>query len=523
MSLVRLSTEHRALAVELLLSSFRDDELDLILSQEGVYLGFQHELLDLKPADRRTRTAELSVLILGDGLLRNSHVREVVCRSKGIKVPTNWRPGSTAAAKACSDLGLPVVFAGTQPLPRPQLVEPLRARPTLPSLMDYQEEVLQEALDRLPESVLISLPTGGGKTRVGTEIVTRHLAGNGERSVLWLAHTEELCEQAAQCINEVWNATIGSESAALYRAWGRNAQKLTSGEMFQAADLFGPGKQRHQIVVSTPQSTLSLLESNVRFGALQSAFGALSLVVVDEAHRAAAPTYKRLLTGLIRERGSRLSVVGLSATPVRETYASDPFKGTRDLASLFRNLVEPVQTLGTTMSPVAALQERGVLAELRVHKLASSLRDARDLANQIAHHRKNAKSPSLAFVPTTAEAKVLASYLVELGETAESVTSKTPLPDRLVLIESLKSGQLDIICNCELLTTGFDAPQISQIFLARQTDSPVLYKQMVGRGLRGPQMGGSDACDLYLCGVELPFDADPNTTAFAREVWASRS
>lgn len=55
---------------------------------------------------------------------------------------------------------------------------------------------------------------------------------------------------------------------------------------------------------------------------------------------------------------------------------------------------------------------------------------------------------------------------------------------------------MNILINYEVLTTGFDATNIECVFIARPTQSVVLYSQMIGRGLRGPQMGGKEECLL---------------------------
>ena len=53
------------------------------------------------------------------------------------------------------------------------------------------------------------------------------------------------------------------------------------------------------------------------------------------------------------------------------------------------------------------------------------------------------------------------------------------------------------MCNYGVLSTGFDDPQIDVVFMARPTNSIVLYSQIIGRGLRGPVIGGTDYCEIY--------------------------
>jgi len=59
-----------------------------------------------------------------------------------------------------------------------------------------------------------------------------------------------------------------------------------------------------------------------------------------------------------------------------------------------------------------------------------------------------------------------------------------------------------VLCNYGVLTTGFDAPSVRCVVVARPTASPILYEQMVGRGMRGPEFGGTKQC--------LVIDVDDN-------------
>ena len=77
---------------------------------------------------------------------------------------------------------------------------------------------------------------------------------------------------------------------------------------------------------------------------------------------------------------------------------------------------------------------------------------------------------------------------------------------RKAAIEGFRSGDFDVLVNYGVLTTGFDAPRIRTVVVTRPTTSLVLYSQMIGRGLRGPNMGGGAECNLI--------DIKDNFTAF---------
>ena len=77
-----------------------------------------------------------------------------------------------------------------------------------------------------------------------------------------------------------------------------------------------------------------------------------------------------------------------------------------------------------------------------------------------------------------------------------AVTSDMTKLSRYKAVESFKNSTISILVNFGILTTGFDAPNIKAVIIARPTTSIVLYSQMLGRGLRGPLMGGEDECDI---------------------------
>ena len=77
---------------------------------------------------------------------------------------------------------------------------------------------------------------------------------------------------------------------------------------------------------------------------------------------------------------------------------------------------------------------------------------------------------------------------------AAVISGKTKAATRRQIISDFKNGRIQVLCNCEVLTTGFDAPLVTHIVMARPTLSKVLYEQIIGRGLRGKQFGGTEEC-----------------------------
>ena len=84
--------------------------------------------------------------------------------------------------------------------------------------------------------------------------------------------------------------------------------------------------------------------------------------------------------------------------------------------------------------------------------------------------------------------------LTFLGIKAVHLDGTTNRARRQSLIAAFRSGTVQVLCNFALLSTGFDAPKVDTIFIARPTGSIVLYSQIIGRGLRGPAIGGTEKC-----------------------------
>ena len=496
--------------------------LERTLSQQDVYLDCQPELLSLDIGERHLRLAELVTYLLGDGLLKVSRVRDQLCNAAGIESPKSFRPGTPQAISLCSALNLPIVFAGALPPAKPSPVARLRQFRPVPKLMDFQQEVLQKASSSIREkrSCLISMPTGGGKTLVGTILQKQwHSQQDANSTSLWIAHTDELCAQASSCIEQVWQSPITSiETGTVVRAWGSSVNRLLKGVVYREGEA-NHASSSHTVVVSTPQSALKMLRDQSH-GSLQNALSRLGLLIVDEAHRAGASSYRNLIAET-ENRFSGIQLVGLSATPVRDSYSAQVYRGTEQLTQLFEQLIEPVETLAGDGTSVQQLQERGVLSNLDVKRMANQSLDLKSRIREVAKIAADTNRTGILFSTSVSQAKLAAIYLRELGVSADYVASDSTPADRANLVEALRNGDIRVLANCEILTTGFDAPIVTDIFLFRSTQSLVLYKQMVGRGLRGPRFGGSDSCALYLCGVDLTFDPDPNTAKFARAVWSN--
>ena len=100
----------------------------------------------------------------------------------------------------------------------------------------------------------------------------------------------------------------------------------------------------------------------------------------------------------------------------------------------------------------------------------------------------------LYFGPSVRDAECMAFLLRQAAVPAAVVSGVTRDVTRRQVVSEFKQGELRVLCNCEVLTTGFDAPRVTHVVMARPDRSRVLYEQIVGRGLRGPRFGGTETC-----------------------------
>lgn len=368
-------------------------------------------------------------------------------------------------------------------------------------LKDYQADVFHVASQKLspPRArLIIQMPTGAGKTRTAIELITAFLGGTGVcTAVLWLAHSEELCEQAFQAFEEVWQHVSNHELTA-YRAWGSHP----------LPDL----QNKTAFVVTSFQKLYKAVESGSPLAAAMKEH--VSLILVDEAHKTVAPTYRAAIRGVTNEE---TRVVGLTATPGRtfqlETAElaafffhtlvgiSVPDGGSvirflRDRKVLAKAVYEPLETSRTytLTAPQRRSLERqfdfpaGFLRQVG----ADDVRNIEILKRLIKECDEQRRV--LLFATSVEQSKFFAALLMYLDIMAAHVDGQTSKARRSELIEAFRTGELQVLCNYGVLSTGFDAPNTDVVVIARPTASPVLYSQMIGRGLRGPAIGGTDTC-----------------------------
>lgn len=403
-------------------------------------------------------------------------------------------------------------------------------------LLDYQFVIKQRVLNELTNGIplnrmLIQMPTGTGKTKTAMHTIIHHFNFNLNKSglIIWLAHTKELLDQAYETFTSVWRH-LGNGSVAAYKLWDKFELPDNGEEL--SGFLFG-GFQKLISISKTKPDMFARLVRNCK------------LIVVDEAHKAAAKETKLLINGLMNKTPDTpdRSLIGLTATPGRNIADNTDIKR---LVSMFDSKligIEPDILNSVNLSRTKAknaktapdiihyFQNRRVLAKivrerlaypislsesemrkLKVQATANGYDDySREFLETIGRNKSrnlsilnklirlnNDNVPTIVFACSVEHGALLSAALTLQGINNACVFGSMSAAMRKQAIKKFKDRKddLNILINYEVLTTGFDATNIRCVFITRPTQSVVLYSQMIGRGLRGPMMGGNETCLL---------------------------
>ncbi len=436
-----------------------------------------------------------------------------VLRAEGLKPPGRW---NTAEARAFVDsIGFPAGFAES-PESRREPEEYISGPIELKPLHDFQEEVYEGVRELLNQSsrrrrAVVCLPTGGGKTRVIVEAAVRQvLAPMGERRfVLWIAQTDELCEQAVQAFRQVWlNLGAQRTNLRIVRFWGGHPNPAVQDTSLPI------------VIVANIQTMSSRMEAIGEAWKRQ-----LGLVVIDECHHAIASSYTSLLHWLDAQ-GAKPEVIeppiiGLSATPIRmnndesaqlarrfderllpndQSALHDRLRRQGVLSEVDYETLESVaQLLSTEVSDLNKLADQR--KEFEFDRLIDAIsqrlgNDAQRNALLVDYIRQAQERSILLFTNSVSHAAEMSARLNLAGISAAAISGETPKAAKRYFLDRFQRGDIRVLCNYSVLTTGFDAPKTDMVIISRLVFSRVRYMQMVGRGLRGEKNGGTARCRI---------------------------
>lgn len=337
--------------------------------------------------------------------------------------------------------------------PRTPLVE---EPPSEPTEIAIPRPIQAEALVALKESMtaghgagLVVMATGLGKTW----LAAFHARELQARTLLFVAHREEILRQSRDVFRTVLPACDAGLLVGDERAVG-------SSYLFASVQSLG----RH----------LEQLEPE-RF----------EMIVVDEFHHAAARTYRQII-----EHFRPAFILGLTATP-------DRLDGADLLALCSDNLVyqcglaEGIER--GELCPFEYWAQRDVAdfspipwrnGRFDPSSLAAAIETEARAEQEFEAWRERGGERTLGFCCSVSHADFMADYFSARGVRAVAVHSGPTSADRRLAIERLKSGVIDVIFSADLFNEGVDVPTLDTVLMLRPTDSPVIFLQQLGRGLR---------------------------------------
>ena len=329
-------------------------------------------------------------------------------------------------------------------------------------LRPYQEEAVEGLRDSMRQkhrAILLTLPTGGGKTLVATDVIKS--AVGKYRRVLFIAHRRELIQQASQKLTEagIRHGLILSqtETSPLERVQVGSVQTIQS-QVFKRKQLELPPAD---------------------------------VVIFDEAHHAVSNTWMQIAASY-----PAAVIIGLTATPVRGDG--------KGLGHLFTDMVRGPSIASLTkqgfLVPVSYFEPS--LPDLYGLKLIAGDYSGKDLDERMNQPRLVGdvvaswgnicpERKTVVFASTVDHSIHLAGEFRREGVAAAHLDGETPIPEREQILRDLATGALQVVVNCAVLTEGWDMPSVSCCVLARPTKSLGLYLQCAGRVLR-PAEGKHD-------------------------------
>jgi superfamily II DNA or RNA helicase len=332
------------------------------------------------------------------------------------------------------------------------------------ALRDYQRDALSAVADlcgRGARRLIVAVPTGGGKT-----IIFAHLAESlglaPSDKILILAHRDELVEQAVEKYLTVNPAEmIGVEKGA------RRASPMD------------------RVCVASVQTL-----HNGRIGDFLARFGRPALIVTDEAHHAVAPGYAAIYEACGVTRDGQTIHIGVTATPKRADKIG--LDGTFDAVAYSIGIGDLVRR--GHLVPLVGYRVRTQTDLDGVRVVAGEFNQG-DLGRAVDTPERNARvvqayddttpgRKALVFAASVEHSKNLQRTFVDSGYRAGHVDGEMKLEDRRAVLRAFHDGDLDVLCNCAVLTEGYDEPTIEVVIIARPTKSTVMYAQMVGRATR---------------------------------------
>ena len=342
----------------------------------------------------------------------------------------------------------------------------------------YLRNWQQKIIDDFPSIIskyrrfILKAPTGAGKTILASEIVEQFYKG---KKIVVLCHRLVLLEQLEKALGEK-----------------HNVRKLAVSDT-------GTAFQNYDILLSTHMRAKDVLVDAVPKA---------DLIIVDEAHRVSpnGRGYKRIIDDFNQFGKEDARFMGLTASPERRTgdqrdqlnLAFDAIIDCANIENLIEEgiLVRPIYrphfVHDLDLSSLDISSGDFPVAKLSPAIVKSSMLDHALVCYAEEREKVLPRPISAWFCPDISVAEATLKRIRLLDIEATIVTAKTPINERMKLLELHESGKIEAMVSVGVLAEGWDNPQCNIIVHLRPTLSKVLWGQSVGRGLRSAP--GKEKC-----------------------------
>jgi len=328
------------------------------------------------------------------------------------------------------------------------------------TLRDYQDSIVRDTVGTIRQGYkapLVVAPTGSGKT-IMFAFIAMQAVGKGKR-VLILTHRREILQQTM-------------------------------------SKLFAFGVQAGQIASGRPMTTEFVQVAMV--GTLINRLESIQppdLIIIDEAHHAVSNTWSKILNHF------DVLKIGFTATPERlsgeglieifDTMILGPH--THELVKS-GNLSYPRMFCGPNIQVKAKMKvTRGDYDKAEQTK---KMKERVVVGSVIQHYKDRLNGlPAVCFCVSIEHCHIMEEEFQAAGFRSRTVHGRMNRSDRDAAIDGLRTGEVQVLCSCDVISEGVDVPVIAGAILLRRTKSLGLYLQQVGRALR-PYPGKTEAIIL---------------------------
>lgn len=333
------------------------------------------------------------------------------------------------------------------------------------TLRDYQSEGKAKIYQMWTQmrSIMYQMPTGTGKTKLFVSIARDLFDWGAARKtavkILFLAHRIELIDQI--------DDTLGIKYNLAHAQIAANAKE----------------QKNYALQIGSVQTLIRRLDRWVEKD--------FDVIIIDEAHHVKADSYKKILRAFPRAK-----VLGVTATPYRMSHESfrpefDELITSAPVAKFIKDKwlcdyeyysIRPESRIQMDINSISRFALDGDFLD----EAAAAIMDKDEIrAGIVSSYERYAKGKKgIIYTITKAHNLHVCNQFVQKGYKAVAIDDSTPAETRKQYVEDFKKGKIEIICNVNIFSEGFDCPDLEFIQLARPTKSLSMYLQQVGRGLR---------------------------------------